>query len=361
MFNEIFKNKRVVVTGHTGFKGSWLSAWLNLCGANVTGIALSPPSTPSHFECLKLKSSITDLRLDIRDAKTVTSTLKKIAPHFVFHLAAQPIVKESYVNPKDTYETNVIGTLNVLEGLRALKNTCVAVFITSDKAYRNHEWDWGYRENDELGGSDPYSASKAAAELLIRSHVNSFFNDEKTFIKIGIGRAGNVIGGGDWAESRIIPDCIRSWSTNQTAIIRRPTSTRPWQHVLEPLSGYLFLAKALALGKSMHGEPFNFGPTQTDNHSVMDVANALKNYLPDFNWKDNCEHLDTIEEAGLLKLNCDKALSRLDWRAILSFDETIQFTADWYKDYYSKPKEIDKTTNQQIKLYIKLLENRLLG
>jgi CDP-glucose 4,6-dehydratase len=360
LFNEIFKNKRVIVTGHTGFKGSWLSAWLKLCGANVTGIALSPPSKPSHFESLKLNNSITDLRLDIRDTEKVTSTLKKVAPHFVFHLAAQPIVKESYVDPKNTYDTNVIGTLNVLEALRSLGNPCVAVFITSDKAYRNYEWDWGYRENDELGGTDPYSASKAAAEILIRSHVNSFFNDENTMIRIGIGRAGNVIGGGDWAEARIIPDCIRSWSNNQTAIIRKPNSTRPWQHVLEPLSGYLFLAKSLLLDKSLHGEPFNFGPSQTDNHSVMTVANTLKNHLFNFSWKEYSKNSETIKEAGLLKLNCDKALSRLDWRAILSFDETIQFTADWYRNYYAKPEEIDKVTNQQIRRYMKLLKSRLL-
>jgi len=353
-----FKDKSVVITGHTGFKGSWLVAWLKLCGAKITGVALAPPSTPSHFEALKFDCSLKDRRIDVRDQKMLEKVFTESEPDFIFHLAAQPIVKESYRAPVNTYETNIIGTINVLECLRKLKKPCIALFITSDKAYRNHEWVWGYRETDELGGDDPYSASKAGAEIIIRSYVKSFFF-ENTDIKVGIGRAGNVIGGGDWGESRIIPDCIRSWSNNEPVILRNPKATRPWQHVLEPLSGYLHLAIALANNKSFHGEPFNFGPQQNNNHSVLNVVQDLAKLLPNFKWKEKPDKENKHPEAGLLKLNCDKALTHLNWHAALTFTETIEFTAEWYRKYYIKPEKIADITSKQISCYMDIVDERL--
>ena len=256
---ELFHNRTVLVTGHTGFKGSWLSAWLQHLGANVTGVALNPPSKPSHFEAAALEELVDDKQIDIREQEALQSIVLDTQPDFVFHLAAQSLVRLSYVNPLETYQTNVFGTLNLLEALRSLEKPCVAVLITSDKCYDNVEWIWGYRETDRLGGLDPYSASKGATELMISSHVRSFFPFDSS-VRIGIGRAGNVVGGGDWADNRIVPDCMRAWSRGENVTLRNPRSTRPWQHVLEPLSGYLTLASALYENPQLHGEPFNFGP-----------------------------------------------------------------------------------------------------
>ena len=352
----------MVVTGHTGFKGSWLAAWLKLCGAHVTGIALDPPSSPAHFDCLTAAdifgNDMVDNRVDIWDADSISEIIRVAQPDFVFHMAAQPIVRASYDDPATTYSTNVIGTLNVLEALRHLQAPCAAVMITSDKAYRNHEWEWGYREHDELGGADPYSASKAAAELVIRSHIESFFPADG-MVRVAVGRAGNVIGGGDWAASRIVPDCARSWAAGEPAVIRSPNSTRPWQHVLEPLGGYMALAASLAGSDVNHGEAFNFGPPQVSDHPVRDVANALMDHLPGFVWEDHSVGQVGVHEAGLLKLNCDKALARLGWHAALSFDETMQFTGAWYKSYYTEPEIISAVTMAQIGDYAKVLEDRL--
>ena len=263
-----FKNKIAIVTGHTGFKGSWLAMWLESLGAKVVGVALAPPSKPSHFEVAELAKSIEDHRLDIRDGDELKLLVSRTQPDFVFHLAAQPLVLQSYLDPVGTYQTNVLGTLNLLEALRSLKKKCTSVFITSDKCYKNVEWVWGYRETDTLGGQDPYSASKGAAELVIRSHVKLFFPTDGP-VRIAVGRAGNVIGGGDWAQDRVVPDCVRSWAKEEPAKLRNPQSTRPWQHVLEPLSGYLNLAAELSQRSELHGEPFNFGPPAHQNHTVM--------------------------------------------------------------------------------------------
>ena len=238
LLKEYFLNTNVVVSGHTGFKGSWLTAWLKELNARVTGISLDPPTNPSHFQAASIDRDIQDLRIDLRNRKAVQNAIKKAKPKFVFHLAAQPLVRLSYSDPVNTYLTNVMGTLHLLEALRELNDPCVAVIITSDKCYDNLEWAWGYRETDRLGGPDPYSASKGAAELVIRSHVHSYFPKQGN-IHIGIGRAGNVIGGGDWAADRIVPDCVKAWSKNEKVLLRNPSATRPWQHVLEPLSGYL--------------------------------------------------------------------------------------------------------------------------
>ena len=241
-FYNQYKNKKVLVTGHTGFKGSWLTSWLVLLGAKVTGLSLYVPTNPSHFKAIKLRNKINNKKMDIRNLKLLKKFFKKHQPDYVFHMAAQAIIKKSYSDPINTWETNTVGTLNVLESLREIKKNCVTVIITSDKCYKNLEIKRGYKENDILGGKDPYSASKASAELAIQSYISSFFPLNKTKVFIGIARAGNVIGGGDWSENRLIPDCVKSWSKNKKALIRNPKSTRPWQHVLEAVCGYLLLA-----------------------------------------------------------------------------------------------------------------------
>jgi len=329
----IFKNSRVLVTGHTGFKGSWLCLWLHRLGAEVFGLSQSVPSDPSHFEAAKLYTFVKDHRVDIRDIDKTCSLIKSIQPQFVFHLAAQPLVRLSYSDPITTWQTNTQGTINVLEGLRLLSNPCVAIFITSDKCYNNQEWIWGYRETDALGGIDPYSASKGSAELVIRSYVGSFFPSTGN-IRIGVGRAGNVIGGGDWAEDRIVPDCIKAWSQGSRPELRNPLATRPWQHVLEPLSGYLTLALSLNDSSSMHGEPFNFGPPSHQNHSVGQLVDEMANFWDDASWDDVSDNYGGPYESSLLKLNCDKSLHHLRWRPVWGFEETVRETVLWYRHYY---------------------------
>ena len=359
-FYQKFKNKTVVVTGHTGFKGSWLSLWLTLLGAKVIGLSLDVPTKPSHFNAAKLKTKIKHKKMDIRNLKLLKNVFKKHQPHYVFHLAAQSLVKRSYSNPIRTWQTNTIGTLNILESLREVKKNCVAVLITSDKSYKNLEIKRGYNENDILGGSDPYSASKASAELAIQSYINSFFSPKSTKVLIGIARAGNVIGGGDWSEDRLIPDCIKSWSKNKKVLIRNPQSTRPWQHVLEAISGYLLLAQSLKKNKKLHGEAFNFGPGNNKNYNVMFLVRLMKKYWQKVSWKTLKKNKKSFYESNLLKLNCNKAKTILKWRSILSFVETIKMVANWYKDYYTKPNNAYQTSLYQIKEYDKILKKRLL-
>ena len=259
-----FKGKKILVTGHTGFKGTWLSIWLKQLGATVYGVSLDIPSKPSHFIETNLSSYIEDYRLDIRDGESLAELVQKIQPDFVFHLAAQALVRLSYKNPLETITSNALGSVNLLESLRSLDKEVVGIMITSDKAYDNVEWVWGYRETDRLGGKDPYSASKGMAELAIRSYVDSFFSSPDSNVRIGITRAGNVIGGGDWAIDRIVPDCMQAWANGQTIDIRSPHATRPWQHVLEPLSGYLCLAENLYLGNQNHGDNAEIGHNQEE-------------------------------------------------------------------------------------------------
>lgn len=350
-----FKNKTVIVTGHTGFKGSWLISWLNHLEANVVGIALDPPTKISHFSVAKMSNEIKDLRLDIRDYHTLKKEILKAKPDFVFHLAAQALVRSSYNSPIETWQTNVIGTLHILEALRELDKTCIAVLITSDKCYDNVEWVWGYRENDPMGGPDPYSASKGAAELLIRSHIKSFFSQGKSQVRITSARAGNVIGGGDWASDRIVPDCVQAWSQQEEVTLRNPNSTRPWQHVLEPLGGYLTLAAALTENEKLHGESFNFGPPSNQTQSVQELVEEMAKHWDKVRWKNTITN-DNVNpyESGLLKLNCDKSLHFLKWQAALNFEQTVKLTADWYKSYYQNPKSIADVTRDQIKKYINL-------
>ena len=353
---RLFKDKTVLITGHTGFKGSWLALWLGSLKAKVVGVSLEATSQPSHFEVAGLSENIEDHRFDIRDGQALKKLVSNTQPDFVFHLAAQALVRLSYDNPVETYQTNVMGTLNLLEALRPLEKNCTAILITSDKCYDNVEWVWGYRETDSLGGPDPYSASKGAAELVIRSHVKSFFQ-KKGPVRIGVGRAGNVIGGGDWASDRIIPDCVRSWANGKSVQLRNPEATRPWQHVLEPLSGYLTLAKQLSQNPELHGEPFNFGPPAHQNHTVLELVQSMSDHWEQVRWGDVSASGEQSYESGLLKLNCDKALYYLHWQAILSFQETVRMTAEWYRSYYENPLIIREVTLTQIRKYETLYSN----
>ncbi|MBK9521670.1 MAG: CDP-glucose 4,6-dehydratase [Rhodocyclaceae bacterium] len=346
-----FLNKKVLVTGHTGFKGSWLTAWLRQLGAKVVGIALDPPTDPSHFASARLADGIVDLRIDIRDRTALEDAIVSARPDFVFHLAAQSLVRKSYDDPIETWQTNVMGTLNVLEALRKLDRPCAAVIITSDKCYDNVEWVWGYRETDAMGGPDPYSASKGAAELAIRSHIKSYFPKATSKVRIASARAGNVIGGGDWAVNRIVPDCVKAWSTDNLVELRSPHSTRPWQHVLEPLSGYLALAHALSQRPDLHGEPFNFGPQAQQNHSVLQLVQQMALHWEQVRWQDLSGSIAGPYESGLLKLNCDKALHYLHWHAVMGFEDTVRMTAEWYRAYYRQPAAIAATTDAQIAAY----------
>jgi CDP-glucose 4,6-dehydratase len=331
---DVLSGARVLVTGHTGFKGSWLTLWLRQLGAEVWGLAKDIPSSPSHFEVASLHNLVNSQMADVRDAKTVRSTIESVQPDFVFHLAAQSLVRSSYAYPLETWLTNTVGTLHLLDALRDLRKPCVAIMITSDKCYDNVEWIWGYRETDALGGPDPYSASKGAAELAIRSYVRSFF-PKNGHVRLGIGRAGNVIGGGDWAEDRIVPDCVRAWSKGDSVSLRNPVATRPWQHVLEPLSGYLNLALALHEDSRFHGEPFNFGPPANQNHAVKELVSAMSPHWDKVRWKV-LSGFEGPHESGLLKLNCDKALHHLGWTALWDFETTVRETVLWYRHFYER-------------------------
>lgn len=359
-FQNNFSDKKVLITGNTGFKGSWLTAWLLKLGANVYGISKDIPTQPSLFETLKLKSQINHTFLDIRNLDGLSKELETINPDFVFHLAAQPIVSQSYDNPLETITTNVVGTANVLESLRKINHKCVAVIITSDKCYENLEWVWGYKETDRLGGKDMYSASKGAAEIIYHSYYRAFFDQKKENLFTATARAGNVIGGGDWARDRIVPDCIRAWSENEQVTIRQPLATRPWQHVLEPLSGYLQLASRLWESKSLNGESFNFGPSPESNATVKQLISDLGIKWGISNEKDLFRVIGEVafSEAGLLKLNCDKALAHLQWRPTLTYDELVDFTGNWYKAFHEDRLDMQNFTTQQIDQFEKIAAKR---
>ena len=354
---KVFKNSKIIVTGHTGFKGSWLTLWLKQLGAKVMGISLDPTTKPSHFEVASIKNGIKDIRLDVRERKKIEKTIVSFKPNFIFHLAAQPLVGLSYKDPTNTWQTNVLGTLNILEAIRKLKNPCNVVIITSDKCYYNKEVRYGYKETDILGGKDPYSASKASAEILIKSYVNSFFLKQKK-IRIATARAGNVIGGGDWSNNRIIPDCVRSWSKNKKAKLRNPDATRPWQHVLEAIGGYLCLAVNLKFNKKLHGESFNFGPNLTREYSVIELVKLMSKYWKNVSWKKMKSSKKKYYESELLRLNCSKAKKHLKWNAVLKFDELMKMVSDWYRNYYLNKKNAQKLTLDQIIKYQSLAIKR---
>jgi len=333
-FNKIFwKGKKVLVTGHTGFKGSWLSLWLQSLGAEVVGVSLDVPTTPSLYEQANVSENMISLREDIRDVVAIRKIFQDHLPEIVFHLAAQPLVRLSYREPVETYEINVMGTLHVLEGIRSIDSVRSAVMITTDKCYQNKEWVWGYRETDTLGGHDPYSSSKGAAELLISSYRNSYFPQDKYSehkTAIASARAGNVIGGGDWAEDRLIPDIIKAFKNNEKVIIRNPKSTRPWQHVLEPLSGYLKLAEQLEKNGDQYAEAWNFGPAEIDARPVQWIVEKMaKLWGENANWiNDKSEH---PHEANYLKLDCSKAHMKLNWYPRWDLSETLLRIVEWHK------------------------------
>lgn len=354
-FANVYRGKKVLVTGHTGFKGSWLSVWLLSLGAEVVGISCDIPTEPSLFEILGLRNKIKHFEFDLMDKTRVAEVIHAEQPDFIFHLAAQAIVSKSYQNPLRTLESNVMGTAHILDALRSYSKKCAAVMITSDKCYENVEWCWGYKETDHLGGKDIYSASKAAAETIIHSYVETFFRKGNGCVNIASTRAGNVIGGGDWAVDRIVADIVRAWEKGERVIIRSPAATRPWQHVLEPLSGYLELGRYLYLTEKFHGESFNFGPRAEQNRTVVEL---LKDMAVRWGFKDSNESFQITEnrpfnEAGLLKLNCDKALFHLRWQACLNYHQTVRFVTDWYAHFYKEKGNMFIFTSQQIAEYMK--------
>jgi len=356
-FIKTFKNKKIIITGHTGFKGSWLLAFLSTFNCKIFGLSKDIPTTPSHFRLLKFSEKIKNYEIDIRDSKKLDKLIKSIEPDFIFHLAAQSLVKTSYEEPALTFTTNCIGTLNILESVRKINKRCKLILITSDKSYKNLEIKRGYKENDLLGGVDPYSSSKASAELIIQTYLSSFLKTKKN-ISLAIARAGNVIGGGDWSSDRLIPDCIKSWSKNKKVLLRNPDSTRPWQHVLEALSGYLILAVHLSENKKLNGQAFNFGPSNLNSYSVLDVVKRMKNYWKNVSWKKNKKN-NSPYESNLLKLNSKKAKKKLNWKSILTFKETINLAITWYKIFYDKKISIYDLSVSQIRFYEKIFIKRI--
>ena len=348
---RLFHNKTALITGHTGFKGSWLCAWLLDLGATVAGFSVDIPTEPSHFEALGLSAQIEHFQGDVRNKSSLDEAMNQFRPDIVFHLAAQSLVRKSYENPVLTFETNSMGTLNFLDCLRNQPSVIATILITSDKCYENVEWLWGYRENDSLGGKDPYSASKACAEIISRVYMESFFKEKGP--SVATTRAGNVIGGGDWALDRIVPDCVRAWSKDEKVLIRNPSATRPWQHVLEPLSGYLVLGQKLFQGNpEVKSQSFNFGPPAKVNQSVGELITGMAQYWQGAEWKFEQEVDSGKPESTLLKLNCDKALQILQWSAVLDFSETIRMTGKWYQTFYNQgPNSITATTRRQIEEY----------
>jgi len=352
--DKFWKDKKVLITGHTGFKGGWLSLWLQHLGANVVGYSLEPSAKPSLYNAASVYKNMVSIHEDIRNIKKLKSVFSKYKPEIVFHLAAQSLVLPSYENPSETYEVNVMGTLNILEAIKECGSVKAGVFITSDKCYENKEWEWGYRENDPMGGYDPYSSSKGCAELLISSYRSSFFSEKKINKKnvaIASARAGNVIGGGDWSKNRLVSDLIKAFSNKKEAVIRSPDAIRPWQHVLEPLSGYMILAENLSSeNNNKFTGAWNFGPNQTDTRPVRWVADKIVNcWSGEASWKVDDGYYP--HEANYLKLDCSKAISRLNWSPKWSLDVAITKVVDWHSDFNNK-KDIRDVCLKQIKEYM---------
>ena len=350
MFNQVYKNKKVLITGHTGFKGTWLSIWLKLLGAHLYGISREVLTNPSFYEVSSLKKNFKkEYFFDIADYVKLNDTIREIKPDFIFHLAAQSLVSVSYENPLETIKSNVLGTGNLLEVLRNLDKNCVAVLITSDKVYRNIEKPSGYREEDIIGGHDIYSGTKGAADTLIHSYYKTFFSSNSK-IKIVSARAGNVVGGGDWSRDRLIVDCITSWVKNKKVLLRSPNATRPWQHVIEPLSGYLHLGSYAFRSKYL-GEPFNFGP---DSKSVITVLELIKKLSNKWFNNDNNDFFSIqqsdLKEANLLQLDCEKAYNKLGWKSIIDTEDLVNLTINWYKSFYDK-NDVEKLSIEQILYY----------
>lgn len=354
-FADVYRGKRVVVTGHTGFKGSWLSLWLKQLGAEVVGISLAPETQLNHWNLLNLELTVKHHELDIRNAIEIARVFKAAQPEVVFHLAAQPLVRRSYRDPLETWSTNVMGTANVLEACRQTRSVRAILAVTTDKCYENQEWVWGYRETDRLGGHDPYSASKASSELVAASYRSAFFHTENAPL-LATARAGNVIGGGDWSEDRLIPDLLRAMAARQSLEIRSPNATRPWQHVLESLSGYLLLVQKLIEGdENFHG-PWNFGPDRSGNRTVAVVLNRLLTHWPQMQWHQTAS--PQPHEANLLYLDSSKAHAQLGWRPLWSLDTALEKTADWYRAFQSSQTAISA---QQLAQYVEAARSAQLG
>ncbi|HTK19666.1 MAG TPA: CDP-glucose 4,6-dehydratase [Mucilaginibacter sp.] len=351
-----FENKKIFLTGHTGFKGSWLLMILKELGAKVHGYALKAES-PSFYNALNGDNLCESTIGDLMNFELLCKTVKNFQPDYIFHLAAQPLVRLSYEIPVDTFQINAIGTANVLETLKLIERPCQVVLITTDKVYHNYEWLYPYRENDRLGGYDPYSASKACAELVIDSYKNSFFNISQIQAHkkaIAVGRAGNVIGGGDWAKDRLLPDIIKAMAAHQEVTIRNPSSTRPWQHVIEPLNGYLLLAAKLAESPTDFSEAFNFGPVASDTLTVKAVTEQVVKAWPAGTYKVERDG-GNLHEASKLTLDISKAMNKLGWRPMLNATKAIANTIDWYKAYLSTPDTIADYSRQQILEYFELI------
>ena len=339
---KIFRNKKVLITGHTGFKGSWLSLWLNISGAKVYGISNNYKSTETNIKNFRLKKDVKNFNIDIRNFVKLNKIITKIKPDFIFHFAAQSLVGNSFKNPVYNFETNFNGTLNLLEVLRLSKFKCISLIITSDKSYKNLEIKRGYTEKDILGGDDPYSASKASAEFVINSYFKSFLKNKKN-LRIAICRAGNVIGGGDWSNDRLIPDIMRSILNNKKVKLRNQSSTRPWQHVLDVLNGYLILANKLKKNNKLNGQSFNFGPPIKSNYTVLAIVREIKKNWNLLEWVFSNR---TYHESTLLKLNSSKSLKYLNWKNKLDFKELIKLVTDWYKCFYENKNIYDFSIKQ---------------
>lgn len=354
IFNNFYRGKRVLVTGHTGFKGSWLSIWFHELGAEVVGVGLDPYSNKDNFVQSGIGSKIkADIRADIRDGEKLKQIFAEYQPEIVFHLAAQPLVRLSYDIPVETYETNVVGTIHVMEAIRTTDSVKVGVMITTDKCYENKEQIWGYREDEPMGGYDPYSSSKGAAEIAISSWRRSFFNPvdygKKHHVSLASVRAGNVIGGGDWALDRIVPDCIRAIESNKTIEIRSPKAIRPWQHVLEPLGGYMLLASKMWEEPTKYCEGWNFGPRTESIANVWDVASKLIHNYGKGELKD-VSNPNALHEAKLLMLDINKAYFKLSWEPRMNIDQCMEMVADWYKRYQDE--DVYQLCVEQINKYV---------
>lgn len=351
--SKTFKNKKVIILGNTGFKGTWLTILLLKFGAKIYGISDRIPTNPSFFKKSKIKNKIVHTKLDIRNIKKLKRKINEIKPDFIFHLAAQSLVFESIDDPITTFETNILGTANLIECIRNFSHTCSVVIVTSDKCYLNKEKITPYTEKDELGGKDPYSASKASAEIIFSSYVNTFLKKNKN-IKICTARAGNVIGGGDWSPNRLIPDLVRSVERKKKFVIRSPLSTRPWQHVLEPISGYVILAHCLNKNKlEVNHESFNFAPNKFKNITVKKMIKEIVKQWSQVKPIFLNDNLNTIE-SKLLQLNSSKARNKLGWQSILNLEQTLLFTIDWYKNYYDNPNTIYEYSLYQIDKYFQI-------
>jgi CDP-glucose 4,6-dehydratase len=357
---EFWRGKRVLLTGHTGFKGAWLSVWLRLLHADLTGFSLPPPTVPSLFESAGLRNHIRSFEGDVRDLALLQAALAAQKPEIVIHMAGQALVRRSYVDPVETYSTNIMGTVNMLEAVRQVGGVRAVIIITSDKCYDNREWLWGYRENDPLGGFDPYSSSKASAELVTAAFRNSFFNPSefgRHKVAVASVRAGNVIGGGDWAEDRLVPDIMKAISANRLVEIRHPDAYRPWQHVLEPLRGYLMLAEKLYNLGPTYAEAWNFGPDNNDLRPVSWILEKIAGiWGPGVKWQS--DENQQLHEAHFLNLDCSKTKLRLGWQPKIGLEQALNWTVAWYKAFQQDSAAAQHVTESQILNYTKILHEQ---